>query len=78
MNINLLGNKVLLAINPTELQEHEVRGAKKGKVVLTGPDVVSVAIGDRVFIRESEEIIAFNDKEYLIVLEDDILCTATL
>jgi len=78
MNVTLMGQRVLLAINPPELQSQRIQGYRKGKVVKIGPDVAHCSVGTLVFVPEPEAtVITFNGKEYMVVLEDDILCTVT-
>lgn len=45
-------------------------------VVAIGPDVKSLAIGDKIVYKEySTTELKINDKEYLIVKEEDVLAT---
>jgi chaperonin GroES len=46
------------------------------KVVAVGPDVKSLKIGDKIVYKEySTTDLKINDKEYLIVKEEDVLAT---
>ncbi|MBC7943275.1 co-chaperone GroES [Candidatus Saccharibacteria bacterium] len=45
-------------------------------VVAVGPDVKGLAVGDRIVYKEySTTELKINDKEYLIVKEEDVLAT---
>jgi chaperonin GroES len=46
------------------------------KVVAVGPDVKSLKVGDRIVYKEyTTTDLKINDKEYLIVKEEDVLAT---
>ncbi len=83
MNIKPMHKKVLIAENASESKSESgivldqalsVRESKTGTVLAIGPDVTTVAVGDKVYLEWSKaKVVKVGDAQRVIIEEDDIV-----